>query len=234
LSGAGIILQARMGSSRLPGKILKPLCGKPMLAWIVARLRKAGAGKNLVVATSTLKAEEPLLALCAELGVEVFCGHETDVLDRYYRCALKRGFDSIVRATGDNPFVDAEECDRLVLLREDRSLDYASAFPEFGSGLPVGVGLEVFTFAALERTWRESTAPPHREHVNEYMQVNPKLFRQAVLEAPPQKRAPELSLTVDTPEQFARAERLYAEYQRRFPGGSPTIEWVIQAERAAE
>lgn len=233
MSGAGVILQARMGSSRLPGKVLKPLCGRPMLAWVVARLRRSAAGQRLVVATSVLETEAPLVALCAELGVEVFRGHETDVLDRYYRCALALGMDPVVRATGDNPFVDAQECDRLVALRGARGLDYASAFPEFGSGLPLGVGLEVFTFAALERSWREATAPRHREHVNEYMQENPALFRQAVLEAPAEKRSPGLSLTVDTLEDFARAERLYAEYQGQAPGGLPPVEWAVKAARGA-
>ncbi|MBI4060209.1 MAG: glycosyltransferase family protein [Elusimicrobia bacterium] len=233
MSGVGIILQARMGSSRLPGKVVKPLCGRPMLAWIVTRLRRSAAGKRLVVATSLLETEAPLLAVCESLGVEVFRGHETDVHDRYYRCALERGFDAVVRATADNPFVDAAECDRLIRMREERSLDYACAFPEFGSGFPDGVGVEIFTFAALERSWRESTAPRHREHVNEYIQEHPELFRQDVLKAPPRKRAPGLSLTVDTPAQFADAERLYAEYQRREPGGLPSVEWAIQAARKA-
>lgn len=222
-----------MGSTRLPGKVVKPLCGKPMLAWIVERLRRSGAGGNLVVATSRLPAEEQIVVLCGALGVPVFRGDEGDVLDRYYQCAREFGLDPVIRATGDNPFVDPEECDRLVALREAQALDYASAFPEFGSGLPIGVGLEVFTFAALERSWRDAKAPRHREHVNEYIQENPGLFRCGVLKAPASKQSPELSLTVDTPEQFAAAERLYAAYLEAHPGGLVPVDWTISALKAA-
>lgn len=221
-----------MGSSRLPGKVLKPLCGKPMLAWILERLRLSTESPRLIVATSILSDEEPIIALCAALGVEVYRGSETDVLDRYYRCARDLGLDPVIRATGDNPFVDSEECDRLIRLREEKNLDYASAFSEFGSGLPLGVGLEVFTFAALERSWREAKTPRQREHVNEYMQENPGSFHLGVLEAPPHKRAANLSLTVDTPEEFAAAERLYSKYLGEAGAGPVPVEWAIAALRA--
>ena len=222
-----------MGSTRLPGKVLRPLAGKPMLAWIVERLSASRKAGPVVLATSTAQTEAPLVALAESLGVTVFRGSEPDVLDRYYRCAAERGFSAVVRATGDNPFVDPEELDRLVDLFEAKALDYASAFPSFGSGLPVGAGLEIFTFAALERSWKEGRGPHHREHVNEYMQENPALFAQAVLKAPPEKTAPDLSLTVDTPEDFARARRLYADYQKAHPGKSPPVAWAVAALRAA-
>ena len=218
-----------MGSTRLPGKVLKPLCGKPMLAWIIERLKTMRRAGPIVVATSDLSEDEPVAALAKELGVAVFRGSETDVLDRYYRCALEHGFTTVVRATGDNPFVDPVEGDRLLELFEKKGLDYASAFPSLGSGLPPGAGLEVMTFAALERSWREGTAPNHREHVNEFIQENPAIFKQDVLKAPPEKLGPDVSLTVDTREDFARAERLYAAYQKRNTGMSPTVSWAIAA-----
>ena len=224
-----IILQARAGSSRLPGKVLKPLGGKPMLAWIVERLRAMKRGGPLVIATSDKPADDAVAALGASLGVEVFRGSESDVLDRYYRCAKEKGFSTVVRATGDNPFVDPNEGDRLLELFETKSWDYASAFPGFGSGLPSGVGLEIMTFAALERSWKEGKKPHHREHVNEYIQENPALFKQGVLKAPAEKTAPAASLTVDTPEDFARAEKLYAAYQKERPGQSPPAAWAIAA-----
>lgn len=208
--------------------MLKPLCGKPMLAWIVERLRAMRRGGPLVIATSDRAEDDAVAALAADLGVDVFRGSESDVLDRYYRCAKEKRFSTVVRATGDNPFVDPEEGDRLLELFEANGLDYASAFPGFGSGLPAGVGLEVMTFAALERSWKDGKKPHHREHVNEYMQENPALFKQGVLKAPPAKTSSE-SLTIDTPEDFARAERLYAAFQRERPGQSPPAAWAIAA-----
>lgn len=218
-----------MGSTRLPGKVLKPLGGKPMLAWIVERLRAMRLGGPIVIATSDRPEDDAVAVLAATLGVEVFRGSEGDVLDRYYRCAKEKGFQTIVRATGDNPFVDPEEGDRLLELFEAKGFDYASAFPGFGSGLPAGVGLEVMTFAALERSWKEGEKPHHREHVNEYIQENPALFKQGVLNAPAEKTALGASLTVDTPADFARARRLYTEYQKERPGQAPPSAWAIAA-----
>lgn len=205
----GIVLQARMGSTRLPGKVLKPMLGKPMVQWVIERLQTCRRANVLVAATTTLAQDQPLAELAQALGVPVFRGSENDVLDRYYQCNQTFQFDHIVRATGDNPFVDPEECDRLIALHLAEASDYSCAFPEFGSGLPRGVGVEVFTRAALERSWREGHQANHREHVDEYIQENPALFRIAVLKSPAHKRAPDVSLTVDTEADFQRAQRLY-------------------------
>lgn len=220
-----------MGSSRLPGKILMPLRGKPMLALIVERLKASRRPETVIVATSSAPRDSAAAALAESLGVPVFRGSELDVLDRYYRCAAEHGLSTIVRATADNPFVDPEECDRLLELHETGVFDYACAFPEFGSGLPVGVGLEVFTFAALERSWREATSAAHREHVNEYIQENPSLFKIGVLIAPAGKTAPSLRLTVDTAEDLTRAQELYERYDREAPGQPVPVSWVIGAAR---
>lgn len=204
----GIVVQARMGSTRLPGKVLKPLAGKPMLERILDRLGRCRLADRVVVATSDKPQDDPVAAFAKSLGVPAFRGSEADVLDRYYGCACAFGLAHIVRATGDNPFVDPEEADRLIAFSRNGDLDYADAFA--GNGLPIGIGVEIMTLAALERSWREGSAPHHREHVNEYIQENPSLFRQATLLVPPEKRAPALRLTVDTFDDFSRAEALLA------------------------
>lgn len=223
----GIILQARMGSSRLPGKVLKPLAGKPMIQWIIERLQACQKADILILATSTLEQDQPLVNLAEELGISVFRGSESDVLDRYYHCALTYHLDEIIRATGDNPFVDSEECARLVDFYFSRQLNYATISTAAENGYPVGVGVEIFSFAALKKSWEEGHAPHHREHVNEYILENPSLFKQAKMPAPPEKCAPELSLTVDTPEQFAFAETIYSDYLRQSLFHIVPVSWAI-------
>lgn len=224
----GTVLQARMGSTRLPGKVLKPLAGVPMLERILARLSTCRGVERLILATSDHHRDDPIAETGSRLGIAVFRGSEADVLDRYYRCAQAFGLEAIVRATGDNPFVDVDELDRLILFRRAASLDYACAFPEFGSGLPIGVGAEIFTFAALERAWREARLPHHREHVNEYFYDHPAGFSQGVCQAPAHKHAPTLRLTVDTPEDFALAEALQMAYMRQHAGDPiVTTTWLV-------
>lgn len=224
----GIVLQARASSSRLPGKVLRPILGRPMLAWIVDRLRLCREAATLVLATSDRDDDDAVAKLGAELDLPVFRGDLDDVLDRYVACARHFALDAVVRATGDNPFVDWEEADRLIRLFRAGGWDYASAFPSFGSGLPIGIGVEIMSVAALDRSWHEGTQPHHREHVNEYIQENPTLFAQTVLTAPPDKTAPDLSFTVDTAEQFAAAEALMAAHVAEGgTAGRATTPWLI-------
>ncbi|QCO07163.1 cytidylyltransferase domain-containing protein [Azospirillum argentinense] len=203
----GIILQARMGSTRLPGKVLRPLNGIPMLDRIVARLDRQ-AGFQLVVATGDLPGDDPVAAHAEALRVPVFRGSSLDVLDRYYHCALSFGFTQVIRATADNPFVDMEEGKRLLRRHQADGADYSLTID-----LPVGVGLEIFTFPALARSWREGRAPHHREHVNEYILERPEVFRITRVSAPEPKQAPGLRLTVDTAADLARAEALLVEWR---------------------
>ncbi len=224
----GIILQARIGSTRLPGKVLKSLAGKPMIQWVIERLRACRRPDLLILATSVSAQDDPLVELAKNLGVEVFRGSEHDVLDRYYHCALAYQLDNIIRATGDNPFVDPEECDRLVDFYMKQSLDFAINSTSGKNGYPLGVGVEIFSFAALKRSWQEGHALHHREHVDEYILENPDIFRQAKMPAPPEKCAPDLSLTVDLLEQFTTAEKLYADYLKQYPSQQVSVTWTIQ------
>lgn len=191
-----------MGSTRLPGKILKPIAGRPLLDHILGRLAALRHPARIVIATSDAKPDDTVAAFCAERGVDCFRGSEQDVLARYRECARERGFDQVVRLTGDNPFTDIGELDRLVECHLGGGYDYSDSFEQ----LPIGVGAEIFTFAALERSFREGLAPHHREHVDEYILENRALFRTGRLAVPQSKRHPEARLTVDTPEDLRRAQ----------------------------
>ena len=210
MSRVGVILQARMGSSRLPGKVLAPLGDRPILAQILERLRAASRPDCVVVATSDRDLDDPVAELSMRLGFPCFRGDERDVLDRYLQAAMLHELDLVVRATADNPLVDPRELDRLVDLHRSSGADYCHAFGQ----LPVGVGVESFTRAALEASWREGLAPNHREHVNEFIQEHPDRFEIRALDIPPAKVAPDLRLTVDTPEDLERARFVYGRLYR--------------------
>jgi spore coat polysaccharide biosynthesis protein SpsF len=197
----GAVVQARMGSMRLPGKVLKPIAGRPLLDHVVGRLSMLRHEAVLIVATTTASADDAIVDRCSELGVTCFRGSESDVLARYVACSRAHGLDHVVRLTADNPFTDVEELDRLIDLHLADANDYTHSF----GVMPLGVGAEIFTRAALERSDLEGHQPNHREHVNEYVQENPQLFRIGVLQVSAGKRHPEVSLTVDTEQDYLRA-----------------------------
>lgn len=190
-----------MGSSRLPGKVLMPIGDMPLLAHVVGRLSGLRHPATVVVATTAEAGDEAIAQWCEREGVPCFRGSERDVLERYFRCAKQYGLDPIIRLTADNPFTDVAELDRLI----DQHLAQGNDFTHSFASLPVGVGAEVFGFAALARCWREGRASHHREHVDEYLLENPALFRTGALEVPAAKRRPDVRLTVDTPEDYRRA-----------------------------
>lgn len=190
-----------MGSTRLPGKVLLPLAGQPLLAWIVRRILPLPAMAQIVIATSTQAQDDPVTELAQRLEVACFRGSEANVLERYVLCARRFGFSRVARLTADNPFVDAEELQRLIALHRAEAADYSLGVGE----LPVGVGAEVFSASALEESLRKADAPHHFEHVNEYILEHPQAFRIARLQVDASKRASDLSLTVDTPDDYRRA-----------------------------
>jgi len=203
----GIIIQARMGSTRLPGKVLRVMGDKPLLGHIVHRLHTLKTPAKIIVATSNLPADDAIAHWCVANSVACFRGNEQDVLDRYFTCATEHKLAHIVRLTGDNPFTDTEELDRLIELHMSSDHDYSHSFGQ----LPIGVGAEIFTLDALRRSHTEGFAPHHREHVNDYILEHSPLFRVGTLEVPAEKRAPTIRLTVDTEEDFTRASRLMAQ-----------------------
>lgn len=197
----GIIIQARMGSTRLPGKILKVIHDRTLLEHIIDRLKELKEEAVIVIATSTFPGDDAVEQFCQEKGIECFRGSESNVLSRYYECAKKYGFSDIVRLTADNPFVDVEEVDRLIAYHKECGNEFTESF----SQLPIGVGAEIFSFAALKEDMEKSSMPHHFEHVDEYILENMEKFKTGTLQVPEEKHFPDVRLTVDTKEDYEKA-----------------------------
>lgn len=200
------ILQARMGSSRLPGKVLRDLCGQPMMARVVERARRARSLDEVVVATTTLPGDDAVARLAAERGWPLFRGSPEDLTDRYYQAARRHRADSVVRLTCDCPMIEPELIDRTVRVFRESGADYAS------NGLPSrtfprGLDVEVFSLAALERAWKEDADPAWREHATPYLYRHPELFKLAGMAHDEDHSAQRW--TVDTPEDFAFVAKVY-------------------------
>lgn len=171
------IIQARLGSTRLPGKVLSDIAGRPMLARILERVAAARTVNEIVVATTDLDEDVGLCQFVLNSTKwPVFRGAALDVLDRFYRCAQLHKGDIIVRITADDPLKDAGIIDHAVnLLLANPELDYCSNTLE--PTFPEGLDIEVFRFAALERAHAKATLPSEREHVTPYIYKNPEIFR---------------------------------------------------------
>lgn len=173
-----VIIQARMGSSRLPGKVLADIAGQPMLAHVVNRVRQARVVDDVIVATSTESKDDALAALCRDRGWSCFRGDHLDVLDRYYQTAAAFDGDVIVRITADCPLIDPELINLVAskVIEANGSVDYcANVLPP--RTFPRGLDAEAFTRAALNRCWTEATDSSCREHVTPYIYRNPEEFR---------------------------------------------------------
>jgi len=168
------IIQARMGSSRLPAKVMKDVSGQPMLARVVNRVRRAKMPSKVVIATSTETADVAIAEFCDAYSVPVFCGNELDVLDRYYQAARAHAADAIVRITADCPLIDPELLDHVVNAFLVAQPDYASN--ALVRTFPRGLDVEVVSMAALERAWHEAPEEYQRTHVTPFFYQNPMLF----------------------------------------------------------
>lgn len=201
------MIQARCGSTRLPNKVLKDLCGKPVLQWMIERVRQSELLDEVMVITSVDKENLPILALCAQLGVRVGVGAEDDVLDRYYQTAKLLKPRYVIRLTADCPCFDAALLDQAI--RELRpETDYLGMMSEsFADGLD----LEIIKFSALETAWRQAQHSFEREHVTQYILRRPEQFRLQNFESPTGYFGNH-RWTVDEPEDFALVEAIYRHF----------------------
>jgi spore coat polysaccharide biosynthesis protein SpsF len=214
------IIQARMSSTRLPGKVLMPLAGKPVLEHVVRRLQTCKTITGIVVATSTGKSDDAIQAWCEKEGVHCYRGSLDDVLDRYYQAAKLYKADAVVRITADCPAIDPVIVDEVVMGFLAGGYDYYGLSGEF----PDGLDCTVFSFAALERTWREATLKSEREHVGPYVEKHPELFKLGGY-----KKFTGLShhrWTLDEPRDY---EFLQAVFARLYRGASPFLAAEILA-----
>ena len=200
------IVQARMGSSRLPGKVLRDLAGEPLLAHVVDRLRACREVEAIVVATSTATIDDALEAFCRERGIACFRGDEEDVQRRYIEAARASGADVLVRVTGDAPLVHPPLIDALLRKQRETGADYAIGDPDAPC---VHEGFEVVTLAALVHSREIQTERRHREHVTLFIRENLGLFRAAFVPVEPRHRRAGFRLSVDDPLDLAFMDYVY-------------------------
>ncbi|MET0391449.1 MAG: glycosyltransferase family protein [Polyangiales bacterium] len=172
-----IVVQARLGSSRLPGKVLLPAAGRPLLAHMLTRVRAAQLAERVVVATTTDATDAPIVALCEQLEVEYYRGHPQDCLDRHLQVGLHCGADAVVKIPSDCPLIDPAVIDRVIgrFLAADGGYDYVSNLHP--ASWPDGQDVEVIALSALARAARETQDPFDREHTTPFLWQNPQRFR---------------------------------------------------------
>ncbi len=233
------IIQARMGSTRLPGKVLLPLAGKPALWHVVDRLRQVDSIAEVVVATSDEPGDNAIREFCAEHGVQVFSGSESDVLDRYYWAALQFEADPVVRVTGDCPLVDPDAIAALLEIYRDSEYDHLGIVAGGGAaslgvaGFPDGLGVACVRRSAIDRAWLEATDSEDREHVTSYIWRRADEFRIGYVVPPIDLSA--LRWTVDHPEDYefiaAVYDSLYSEEHR--PSVIEVVQFSVDSEAAS-
>jgi spore coat polysaccharide biosynthesis protein SpsF len=196
-------LQARMGSHRLPGKVLMRIHRQSILERAVRRLQASPVIDEVAVLTTCRKEDDAIVEECRRMNVLVYRGPEEDVLLRFYEASRILQPEIIIRATADNPLIEIESADRIVAALRSMELDLC-----IEQGLPYGAATEAITATALEKTHFKASDPRHREHVTLYPWEHPEEFRVAHIIAPDFVRYPEIRVTVDTPEDFLYVERL--------------------------
>jgi spore coat polysaccharide biosynthesis protein SpsF len=169
------IIQARMSSTRLPGKVLADISGQPMLAYVVNRAKKAQTLDRVVVATAVDQANQPIVDFCQQADIVCYQGSENDVLDRYYQTARNLDATVVVRLTADCPLLDPQIIDRVVNVFHSGNYDYVSN--ALKPTYPDGLDTEVFSFQTLEFAWREAKLKSEREHVTSFIYKHVDRFR---------------------------------------------------------
>lgn len=209
------IIQARMSSTRLPGKVLLPLAGREVLAHVLDRLAVCEAIDDVIVATSDHPSDDVLAQWCNSHDVPVFRGSLDDVLDRYYQCAVQARADAVVRITADCPALDPTIVDEVV--RGFKAGNYDLFY--LGGEFPDGLDCAVFSFSALERAWREATLKSEREHVGPYVVNHPEWFRLGSLQK--FKGLAHHRWTLDEPRDLAFLQAVFERLQQ--PDGKPFL-----------
>jgi spore coat polysaccharide biosynthesis protein SpsF len=209
------IIQARMTSSRLPGKVLKEIAGVPMIAHVINRVSKARLVDQVIIATTEDSTDDLIENFCTENGYACFRGHPFDVLDRYYQAALSYQAHIIVRITADCPLMDPDLIDSLIKTFLETNVDFAANRlpPPWKRTFPIGLDIEVVGFKALEKAWKEASLHYEREHVLPYLYDQPNRFKILLMQHEPDygnKR-----WTVDTPEDLELLNQIFNQFSPR-------------------
>jgi spore coat polysaccharide biosynthesis protein SpsF len=209
------IIQARMSSSRLPGKVLLDLVGEPMLVRVVERVRRASTIDDVVIATTTDPADNPIVDLCLQRGYPVYRGSMFDVLDRFYGAARQMSADVIVRVTADCPVIDPDVIDHTVNTFFSSGADFAANRlpPPWKRTWPIGLDTEVCSFTGLERAWKEAQLSYEREHVMPYFYDVEGRFKIVITDHDPDYG--DQRWTVDTSEDLQLLSAIFAHFAGR-------------------
>lgn len=207
------VIQARLGSTRLPGKVLLDLEGKRVLERVIERVKSGNLIDDVIVATTIKKEDLKIVKLCADIGISVYCGSEDDVLDRYYQAARLFKIEHIVRITSDCPLIDPDIIDEVINLHLGEKADYTSN--TLKETYPDGEDVEVITFEALRKAWRDSSLASEREHVTPYIRKNPDKFKLANLEC--SEKLYQKRWTLDNPEDYEFIKIVYKNLYNRNP-----------------
>lgn len=197
------IIQARMGSSRLPNKVLMDLCGKPALWHVIDRVKKAKRIDEIVVATTIEKQDLQLVKFCADNGIRVYVGSESDVLDRYYQAAKLFKPDNVIRITSDCPLIDHELIDEIINIHTEQKNDYTSN--TLVDSFPDGLDCEVMKYEVLEKAWKKAELLSEREHVTPYIKKGN--FKKFNVICEPDKR--NFRWTLDTEKDYEFIKAVY-------------------------
>lgn len=202
------IIQARMSSSRLPGKVMKDICGSPMIDWVVQRAAKSHSVDAVMVATTADASDDLIKQWCVENSVVCYRGEVFDVLDRFYQAALIAKADVIVRLTADCPLIDPSLIDDVIHAFNTHGVDFAANRlpPPYKRTYPIGLDVEVVSFSGLERAWQEAKLKYEREHVFPYIYAEEGRFNVFVLDA--EQDYGDYRWTVDTPEDLQFVQSL--------------------------
>ena len=208
----GCIIQARMGSTRLPGKVLEELeAGKTCLEYVIQQLEDVFDIKNIVIATTFLEEDDVIEKFCVERGINVFRGQPKNVLDRYYNCAKEFSIQNIVRITSDCPLIDPKIVLELIKKMKTGEFDYVSN--ALNRTFPIGLDAEIFTFHALEQSWKVAQLQSEKEHVTPFIKKNPKSFKQYNLES--DKNKSNIRITLDVPEDLMLIRNIVSKISNR-------------------
>lgn len=223
------IIQARVGSTRLPGKVLKPLGDSDVLSYVVERCRQIEGVGTVVVATSDLQPDDTIAKWCEDKGVAYYRGSEQDVLDRYVQGAKPYQPDYVMRVTSDCPFVDYEMASEVVSLMEKEQKDIVLMDGE----LPRGLAVELISYEALLRIHEVGKEPRHREHVTYFAYEYAEKFNSVTYKVPPNRIAPELRITLDTPEDYQLISAVANHFNDALVSSSKVIKYLRETPEVA-
>ena len=212
------IIQAHMSSTRLPGKVLKDLCGAPALYRMIERVRQAKLIDQIVIATSTKECDDEIIALCEQWGVDTFRGSDSDVLSRYWGAAQAYPAENYMRLTSDCPLIDAGQLDKVVQFFFDNDYRYVTGDDK----LPGGIGGEVFTAELMQEAAEKSTEGYEHEHVTPYMYWK----QDSIGRCPSEEDGSMYRITLDTPEDYEVIKKVYEALYT--PGNTFTLDDMLR------